>query len=244
MSVITIPTAKIQLGRHLSGTGAVLAGSSTPYAFFPIEIRWPNIAENQYIPDLTLGGSNDQTQNVSGFGNSLFFDFETNIGLAGGIQAFMVNNLAYTYGEIKIPRSKIHNNYTSIYVSNCGSFNPRSLAGVLGNDGLGGCGRFDIYWDYLNNYSSGFEIVVNSKSSGRYRGISDQCSVASSTNPLDYSINGNGPDGTPVSSFNTYFSDGGTVSDLTITIPWNDINNVSAIFVHFIEADSGGGGGI
>jgi hypothetical protein len=242
MSVITIPTSKIALGNHLSGTGAVLAGSSTPYAFFPIEIRWPNIAENQYIPDLTLGGSNDQTQNVSGFGDSLFFEFETNIGLAGGIQAFMANSLSFTYGEIKIPRSKIHNNYTSIYVSNCGTFNPRSLAGVLNNTGLGGCGRFDIYWDYLNNYSSGFEIVVNSKSSGRYRGISDQCGVSPSIE--NCSINGNGPDGTPVSSFNTYFSDGGTVSDLTITIPWNDINNVTAIFVHFIEADSGGGGGI
>jgi len=236
MSVITIPTSKIALGNHLSGTGAVLAGSSTPYAFFPIEIRWPNIAENQYIPDLTLGGSNDQTQFVDGFGTSLFFDFETNIGLAGGIQAFMVDSLAYTYGEIKIPRSKIHNNYTSIYVSNCGTFNPRSLGGVSGNfDALGGCGRFDIYWDYLNNYSSGFEIVVNSKSLGRYRGISDQCSVAASTNPLDYSINGNGPDGTPVSGFNNYFYDAGTVSDLTIPIPWNDINNVEAIFVHFIE---------
>jgi len=236
MSVITIPTSKIALGNHLSGRGAVLAGSSTPYAFFPIEIRWPNIAENQYIPDLTLGGSNDQTQFADGFGTSLFFDFETNIGLAGGIQAFMVNSLAYTYGEIKIPRSKIHNNYTSIYVSNCGTFNPRSLGGVSGYfDALGGCGRFDIYWDYLNNYSSGFEIVVNSKSLGRYRGISDQCSVAASTNPLDYSINGNGPDGNPVSSFNTYFSDGGDVYDLTITIPWNDINSVQAIFVHFIE---------
>lgn len=239
MSVITIPTSKIALGNHLSGQGAVLPTSSTPYAFFPIEIRWPNIAENQYIPDLTQFSANDQTQDVSGFGNSLFFDFETNIGLAGGIQAFMVDSLAYTYGEIKIPRSKIHNNYTSIYVSNCGSFNPRSLAGVLGNDGLGGCGRFDIYWDYSNNYSSGFEIVVNSKSSGRYRGISDQCGVAPTIE--NCRINGNGPDGT---SSTTYFEDGGSVSDLTITIPWNDINNVQAIFVHFIEADSGGGGGI
>lgn len=237
MSVIKIPTARIALGNNLSGTGAFLTSSLTPYAFFPIEIRWPNIAENQYIPDLTSGGSNDQTQNVSGFGNSLFFDFQTNIELAGGIQAFMVDSLAYTYGEIKIPRSKIHNNYTSIYVSNCGTFNPRSLAGVSDPDltGLGGCGRYDIYWDYLNNYSSGFEIVVNSKSLGRYRGISDQCSVASSLTPEDYSINGNGPDGTPVSSFNTYFSDGGSVSDLTITIPWKDINNVQAIFVHFIQ---------
>lgn len=242
MSVIRIPTSKIALGNNLAGTGAVLTSSLSPYAFFPIEIRWPNVAENQYIPDLTLGGSNDQTQNVSGFGDSLFFSFETNIELAGGIQAFMVDSLAYTYGEIKIPRSKIHSNYTSIYVSNCGSFNPRSLAGVLGNGGLGGCGRFDIYWDYLNNYSSGFEIVVNSKSSGRYRGISDQCGVAPTIE--NCSINGNGPDGTAVNSFNTYFSDGGTVSDSTITIPWKDINNVQAIFVHFIEADGGGGGGI
>ena len=243
MSAITIPTSRIQLKHHLSGQGAVLPGTSTPYAFFPIEIRWPSIAENQYIPDLTQFSANDQTQDVSGFGNSLFFDFETNIGLAGGIQAFMVNSLAYTYGEIKIPRSKIHNNYTSIYVSNCGTFNPRSLAGVSGNaNSLGGCGRFDIYWDYLNNYSSGFEIVVNSKSSGRYRGISDQCGVTPTIE--NCSINGNGPDGTPVNSLNTYFSDGGTVGDLTVTIPWNDINNVRAIFVHFIEADSGGGGGI
>lgn len=227
MAIISVPTARVALGFHLCGTGAVLSGSSTPYAFFPIEIRWPNVAENQYIP-------NPSTENVfvNGFGDSLFFNFPTGSNLGGGIQAFMSDSTSTTYGEVKIPNSTIHNNYTSIYVSNCGSFNPRSLAGVTdpGGTGLGGAGRFDIWWDFQTNYPGGFELVVNSKSSGRYRGISDQCGITPGVSTCF--VNGNGPDGT---SGTTYFEDGGSVGDLSVFIPWKDILAVEAIFVYFIS---------
>ena len=227
MAIVSVPTTRVRLAFHLCGTGAVLSGSASPYAFFPLETRWPNVAENQYIP-------NPSTENVfvDGFGDSLFFNFPTGSNLGGGIQAFMSDSTSTTYGEIKVPNSPFHSNYTSIYVSSCGSFNPRSLAGVTdpGSTGLGGAGRSDIWWDFENYYSGGFELVVNSKSSGRYRGISDQCGL-SSTNPTDYRINLHGPDGT---TGTTYFDDAGSVTNLSIFIPWKDILAVEAIFVYFV----------
>jgi hypothetical protein len=143
----------------------------------------------------------------------------------------MSDSTSTTYGEIKVPNSPFHSNYTSIYVSSCGSFNPRSLAGVTdpGGTGLGGAGRFDIWWDFENYYPGGFELVVNSKSSGRYRGISDQCGITPGVSTCF--VNGNGPDGT---SSTTYFDDAGSVTDLSIFIPWKDILAVEAIFVYFI----------
>jgi hypothetical protein len=233
MAIISVPTSRVALGFHLCGQGAVLSGSSTPYAFFA-DAEWPQIAENFYIPDPTVF-PNDQTIGVAGFGNSLFFNFPTGSNLGGGIQAFMGDATSFTYGEIKIPDSRAgYAIYSSPYVNDCGTFEPRSLTGVT-SFGLGGVGRFDIWWDPENNYPGGFELIVNSKSSGKYRGISDQC-LASSTNPLDYSINGNGTDGNPITNFNTYFVDGGgAVTDLVITIPWKDILAVEAIFVYFIS---------
>jgi hypothetical protein len=71
---------------------------------------------------------------------------------------------------------------------------------------------------------------VNSKSSGRYRGISDQCGITPGVSTCF--VNGNGPDGT---SGTTYFEDGGSVGDLSVFIPWKDILAVEAIFVYFIS---------
>jgi hypothetical protein len=234
MAIISVPTARVALGFHLCGTGAVLSGSVSPYAFFPLEVRWPNVAENQYIP-------NPSTENVfvDGFGDSLFFNFPTGSNLGGGIQAFMSDSTSAAFGEVKIPNSTIHNNYTSIYVSSCGSFNPRSLAGVtdIGATGLGGAGRFDIWWDFESNYPGGFELIVNSKvfgsNSGAYLGISDQCGITPGISTCF--VNGNGPDGTNTT---TYFNDStAPVTDLSILIPWKDILAVEAIFIYFVSGD-------
>jgi hypothetical protein len=231
MAIVSVPTARVRLAFHLCGTGAVLSGSATPYAFFPREIRWPNVAEEQYIPNPTTSPT-DETVFVDGFGNSLFFNFPTGTNLGGGIQAFMGDATSATYGEIKVPNSSIHDNYTSIYASNCSTFNPRSLAGTVDplGTGLGGAGRSDIWWDFENYYPGGFELIVNSKSSGRYRGISDQCGITPGVSTCF--VNGNGPDGT---SSTNYFEEAGSVGDLSIFIPWKDILAVEAIFVYFIS---------
>lgn len=242
MAIVTVPTSFVALGFHLSGQGAVLSGSATPYAFFG-DVVWPDIAAIQYNPDPT-NSPNDQTVGIDGFGNSLFFTFPTGSNLGGGIQAFMADLEASNYGEIKIPnaRRSAHTNYTSPYVSNCGTFNPRNLSGVV-SFGDGGVGRFEIYWDYETYYPSGFELVVNSKvfggKIGFYRGVSDVCGLTGTQLTLaeNFKINGNGPDGTPVTSLNSYINDGGAQTDLSIFIPWKDILAVEAIFVYFIEGD-------
>jgi hypothetical protein len=245
MAIITIPTSRVALGFHLCGQGAVLSGSipPSPYAFFS-DVIWPGVAEVQYNPDPSFLASNDQTIDVSGFGNSLFFNFPTGSNLGGGIQAFMANLESYNYGEIKISNARrtAHTNYTSPYVSNCGTFNPRNLNGVV-SFGDGGVGRFEIYWDYETYYPGGFELTINSKvfggKIGFYRGVSEVCGLTGTDLNLDqnFKINGNGPDGTPVGAFNTYRNDGAAQTDLVITIPWKDILAVEAIFVYFIEGD-------
>jgi hypothetical protein len=237
MAIVSVPTGRVALSFHLAGGGAVLSGSTSPYAFFlvPLAAEWPGIT-TQYIPD-PLVSPNDVRVDVDGFGNSLFFNFPTGSNLGGGIQAFMANLESSNYGEAKVDASRIDNAYMSIYVSNCGTFNPRSLAGTANNpSGRRGSGGFDIWWDFENNYPGGFELTVNSKvfggRIGHYRGITDQCGVAPSI--LNCRINGNGPDGTPST---TYFDDGGSATDRVVTIPWKDILAVEAIFVHFVEGD-------
>lgn len=238
MAIISVPTARVALAFHLAGGGAVLSGSASPYAFFlvPLAAEWPGIT-TQYIPD-PLVSPNDVRVDVDGFGNSLFFNFPTGSNLGGGIQAFMANEASSNFGEAKVDTSRIDNAYMSIYVSNCGTFNPRSLAGTANNpSGRRGSGGFDIWWDFENNYPGGFELTVNSKvfggRIGHYVGISDQCGIIPGVTTCF--INGNGPDGTPSS---TYFVDGGgSVTDLVVTIPWKDILAVEAIFVHFVQGD-------
>ena len=233
MAFISVPLTRIRLKFHLAGEGARLYGSNIPYAFF-LGAEWSEIAETYYIPNPTIS-PNNEVVDVNGFGNSLFFKFPAGTNLGGGIQAFMSSATSATYGEIKIAQSSIYSNYSSPYVNNCATFEPRSLAGVT-SFGAGGVGRNDIWWDYENYYPGGFELVVNSKSAGYYRGISDQCGITPGITTCR--VNGNGPDGTNTT---TYFEDGGTVGNLSIFIPWKDILAVTAIFVYFVAGDPGGG---
>lgn len=209
MATIAVPTTRIRLGYHLCGTGA----SPSPFHMQQNRIyRWPTVFENQYVPEPTSA----ERQLVSSFGQSAFFDFAGGTNFAGGIMVRMSQN--YTYGEVKIPDSQFHMGYGS----------PAYNASV-------GWGYWDIYWDYDTNYSSGFQIMVNSGTAGgAYRGISDSPSATPSISTMK--INGHGPDGT---SGTTYFDDGGSVTNLLIEIPWADINAVDNIYVYFSD-DPGG----
>jgi len=214
MSSIAVPTERIRLGAHLCGNGVFeqVSGFQWPFIFSGNEFGTPG----QYVPIPT----NAQKTAVSGFSDatrtySAFFDFAAGTNFAGGIKVRMAQ-FPYNYGEVKIAGSGYHDVFlTPAYNSNTSSVPA----------------RYDIYWDYNNNYPAGFEITIRSGTpSGFYRGISDVSNATPGN--LSMRVNGHGPDGT---SNSTYFQDGGSIGETVIQIPWADINAVNNIYVYFGE---------